>query len=301
MEKITAVVVTYNRLACLKRVIESLRKQSIALYEIIVVNNGSTDGTTEWLELQKDLIVFHQENVGGSGGFYRGIQEALKRKNDWIWCMDDDVYPREKCLVNLLEAAKPGIGILCPQRIQNGKIFVAEVKRLNLSNPFLRLHNSLLTEKEAKGDFPVNISGMVFEGPLIKRDVVEDIGLPTQGLFILYDDTDYSYRAVVAGYKVLYVPSAILDKEYFFQNSTREEMVNKNRWKTWYQIRNHAYFCKHHGKTYAYRLFGGIGLPIHIFIAILANLSFNKKYVPNDLLQVWRMYRKGRKGELGKI
>ena len=76
MEKVIAVVVTYNRLELLQRVVESLKKQSRKLTEILVVNNGSTDGTKEWLDGQEGLTVIHQENVGGSGGFCRGIQEA---------------------------------------------------------------------------------------------------------------------------------------------------------------------------------------------------------------------------------
>ena len=93
MKKITAVVVTYNRKELLRRCVEHLRGQTRALDNIIVVNNGSTDGTKVWLDEQTDLDVIHQENVGGSGGFYRGIQYAYEKGYDWIWCMDDDVYP----------------------------------------------------------------------------------------------------------------------------------------------------------------------------------------------------------------
>ena len=70
---IIAVVVTYNRRELLKRNIACLRLNT-PVSSIVVVNNGSTDGTGAWLDEQEDLTVIHQENVGGSGGFYRGIQ-----------------------------------------------------------------------------------------------------------------------------------------------------------------------------------------------------------------------------------
>lgn len=299
--KITAVVVTYNRLNCLKKVVSSLKKQTVSLSNIIIIDNGATDGTHEWLDEQEGICVIHQDNVGGSGGFYRGIQEALKTENDWIWCMDDDVYPREDCLENLLEQRSNGVGVLCPQRIQNGRVFVSEFKKLNLSNPFRPLHLEPLKESDITSVNPLEIEGMVFEGPLFKREVIERIGLPTKEMFILYDDTDYSYRAVKAGYKVLYVPTARLDKEFFNQNLTREQFLHKNRWKEWYHIRNTAYFCHHHGTNVFFRLFGEIGLPIHMFFAILCNLPRNKKYEKGDQWSVWKMFIRGHREQLGKM
>ena len=77
---IIAVVVTYNRKELLKRNITCLRANT-PVSSIVVVNNGSTDGTGEWLDDQKDLTVIHQENVGGSGGFYRGHSVCISG-----WC-----------------------------------------------------------------------------------------------------------------------------------------------------------------------------------------------------------------------
>ena len=95
---ITAVVVTFNRRTLLERTVQSLRSQTLPLSRIIVVNNGSTDGTAEWLAGQADLIVITQENVGGSGGFATGIQAAYDAGADRIWCMCDCVLPLPTCL-----------------------------------------------------------------------------------------------------------------------------------------------------------------------------------------------------------
>ena len=125
---IYAVTVTFNRKELLKRTIDCLRKNK-PISKIVVVNNGSTDGTGEWLAKQDDLIVITQENVGGSGGFYTGIEYAYKAGADWIWCMDDDVFPRENCLEKLLEeAGDPSIGILAPRRLMEGEIFCHDFK-----------------------------------------------------------------------------------------------------------------------------------------------------------------------------
>lgn len=82
---ISAVIDTYNRLALLKECVAAVRSQSRSPDEIIVVNNGGTDSTEEWLAEQDDLIVVNQGNSGGSGGYYTGFQTAYDRGYDWIW------------------------------------------------------------------------------------------------------------------------------------------------------------------------------------------------------------------------
>ena len=84
MEKVIAVVVTYNRQALLSECIAALRKQSRPLDAILIINNGSTDGTEAWLTQQPDIIFINQNNAGSSGGFSTGIKWAYENKYAWI-------------------------------------------------------------------------------------------------------------------------------------------------------------------------------------------------------------------------
>ena len=212
--KVIAVVVTYNRLELLKRNIHCLR-QNKPLDSILVVNNGSTDGTGQWLATQPDLHVLTQENVGGSGGFYTGIREAFRQEADWIWCMDDDVFPRPDCLEQLLRhASAPRVGILAPRRLLEGHIFTNDFQQLNLTNPFASMYRRKL-KKQAVNE-PTEICGTAFEGLCISKEAVAKIGFPNKDLFIFCDDTDYCIRAVLSGYKILYIPTALMDKQRFF-------------------------------------------------------------------------------------
>ncbi len=300
MENITAVVVTYNRKELLVRCIEYLRRQTVRLDNIIVVNNDSTDGTKEWLDSQTGLDVIHQENVGGSGGFYRGIEHAYESGYDWIWCMDDDVYPEPDCLEELLKHDDEKTGILCPLHKQEGKTFLSEIKKFNLTNPFKSLHIHELTTEDVKSQDIVGIEGMVFEGPLIKREVVERIGLPNKELFLLYDDSDYSYRTVLAGYRVKLVTKAILNKEKFFSNENRVTQVQKGKWKLYYHIRNTVYFNRKYGKNAWVRNLRPVCVMLQYQGYVLKNLPFNKKYQVSDLLTFYRAYRDGIKGRIGR-
>ena len=297
----TAVVVTYNRKELLIRCIEHLRRQSIKLDNIIVVNNGSTDGTAEWLDSQADLEVIHQENVGGSGGFYRGIQHAYENGYDWIWCMDDDVFPEPDCLEELLKQRDENVGILCPLRKQNGNVFVTEIRRFNLTNPFKSLHVETLRPEDMKDKDFIDIEGIAFEGPIIKREVVERIGLPNKELFLLYDDSDYGYRAVLAGYQIRLVTKAVLNKELFFANDDRVTQVQKGKWKLYYHIRNTVYFNRKYGKNMWVRHLRSLGVLLEYEGYVLKNLPFNQKYRISDMNIFFQAYLDGMKGRLGTL
>src|SRR5947207_1705698 len=104
--RVCAVIVTYNRLGLLKDALAAVRHQSRRPDTIIVVDNGSSDGTGLWLAAQTDAAfhVITQPNLGGSGGFYTGMLAAYETGADWLWCMDDDTIPDRDCLVQILAA-----------------------------------------------------------------------------------------------------------------------------------------------------------------------------------------------------
>ncbi len=297
--KIYAVVVTYNRFELLKRNISCLR-QNKPITQIVVVNNGSTDGTLQWLSEQEDLKVITQDNVGGSGGFYTGIDFAYREGADWIWCMDDDVFPRADCLEHLLlHADKEHIGILAPRRLQEGKIFTHDFLSYNLTNPFKSMYKDRLSKIEVTA--PIEISGTAFEGPFIRRDVVEKIGLPNKELFIFCDDTDYCLRAVLAGFSILYVPTALMDKQLFFSNDTWAERNKKKKWKRFYQVRNSTYLNHHYGKNWAVRTIRSFNGVIGYILVAFFTFAFSKAYDWKDISKLWKAYQDGLHERLGKM
>ena len=101
--KFGAVIVTYNRIEHLRKSIFLYTQQTMKPEYIVVVDNASTDGTDaflkEWLLLDEGVhkeAVFLPENMGGSGGFYTGLEKMLQHEDvDWIWVADDDAYPAQ--------------------------------------------------------------------------------------------------------------------------------------------------------------------------------------------------------------
>ena len=107
--KICVVLVTFNRKRELEKTLGVYEAQTAKPCAIVVVDNHSTDGTAALLadwERQSDsirhVLVSMPENVGGSGGFYAGMEKALTLDCDWIFVSDDDALPRTDTLERLI-------------------------------------------------------------------------------------------------------------------------------------------------------------------------------------------------------
>ena len=289
--KVCAVIVTYNRLSLLIGCIDSLRNQSYPLDSIIVVNNDSTDGTKEWLERQTDIIVINQSNIGGAGGFHTGTKYAYEKGYDWVWLMDDDVEPTPNCLENLFVYNSQDIGIIQPLRIFNGKPVLFESKELNLSDFSVDLHSAFVTLDDIST--PCYVAAIPFEGPLVKREVFTKIGFPNKDYFIFYDDTDFSLRTQIAGYKILLIPTAILQKKIL--PSTEKVSLS---WKKCYDIRNYAFFNRVYGHNWKVRYLRSLKSSYHYIRYCYRN---NNDMSLSISIKILKYTLKGMLKEMGKL
>lgn len=220
--------VTYNSNHFLRRLVEAVSKQTYTVKKVVAVDNASTQ---EHREKNRQLasefpfleIIESSENLGGAGGFEKGITYILNQryKCDWIWIMDDDAFPREDCLEKLLEHRDlDDAGALCPL------IFGVELQKFQLyhhknKNKFLNLDIRAVNSVEEMPEI-VQIETNAFVGPLVKMNVVEAIGVPDGSLFIYGDDTEYMYR-ISRKYKVYLVKSAVINHRDVIQ---KENTVN---------------------------------------------------------------------------
>ena len=97
----SAVVVTYNRLQMLKEVIAALQASETKVDHIIIVDNHSDNDTKNYLESLGDAIEYLrlEDNLGGAGGFNRGVRYFMeKTDDDFVWLMDDDTVPYPETL-----------------------------------------------------------------------------------------------------------------------------------------------------------------------------------------------------------
>ena len=246
METVAAVVVTFNRLNDLKICIDTLRAQTRKLDLIYVINNGSTDGTDEWLATQPDLTVTTQPNLGGAGGFATGIQTAYDGGSTWLYCMDDDCVAAPDALQKLLES--PNLGPC----IKNS-MSVSAKDHSELAFYVDRPNRSYRTVSDmTQYDLVYGVASF-FNGTLIHADVVKTVGTPDVKLFIWGDEVEYMTRTIKNGFPVVTVPASVF---YHPPSFDRNGIPWPGAWKQYYAVRNQRrVFQNVHGDAYGMAVF----------------------------------------------
>ncbi|MFC5494841.1 glycosyltransferase family 2 protein [Nocardioides caricicola] len=204
--RVAAVVVTFNRLGLLQRLVERLTDVP-ELTEVLVVDNASTDGTGEWLAALADDRVRVRtltENRGGAGGFHDGLAWAMERGADLAWLMDDDGLPDEGCLATLLEHRDLDFwGPLVVDEAQPERL----VFPIRLPGGTAVVHR-LADVAAAARDGRIDDIVIPFNGVLVTRELVDRIGLPRAEFFIWGDDHEYRLRAEAAGARIATIVAA---------------------------------------------------------------------------------------------
>lgn len=246
--KIAAIVVTYNRLELLKLSIDALKNQEEQADEIIVINNNSTDGTTEWLTQQTGITVVWQENTGGAGGFYTGLKQAYEKGFDWFWVMDDDTIPYpgalsafKKNINDFSLTTHDKIGFIASKVIwKDGQPHLMNLPHLSTFDQQQRPFNAF----DQFDLFAVNSSSFV--SLLISREALTEVGLPVKEFYIWGDDTEFTNRMVKQGFQGFYSPKSVVlhDTGLNYSANLFTDTPN-NIWKYSYGIRNELFVIRH--------------------------------------------------------
>ncbi len=237
---VAVVVVTFNRADLLARMLDGLAAQTHRPDAVYIVDNASSDHTREvldrWHGGDLPLRVTHSaDNLGGAGGFHLGLRQAYGDGFDRIWLMDDDVVPAPDCLAVLL--AHDEACLMAVREDTSGRLVEKAATRFDLDNPLAIKPKTGMVEttygtREAMPE-RVEIENVAFEGFLVRRDVVQRIGLPDPSYFIFYDDVDYAVRARRAGYRIWAVRDAVLVRQLDF-----DQQHDLGSWKGYFMYRN---------------------------------------------------------------
>ena len=258
---VAVIVVTYNRLNKLKKALEAYEKQCYLPKYIIIVNNASSDGTTEFLNTWKEekssfkkVVLNLSENLGGSGGFYEGQKYVLGLDDvQWVMIADDDAYPEPNYLCGLVEYINENrnenLSVVCGKVLENGKY--VNVHRRFLKTKWQRIfYYSVPQDYFYKDSFELDFVSYV--GVLINITKLLEVGLVEKDFFIWNDDVEHSCRLKKVG-KLICLPKYEIIHDAEASNF-------EFSWKDYYGFRNNICIFKRHFK---------LQMPLVVLISVL--------------------------------
>lgn len=235
--KISIIILNWNGWEDTVECLKSLSKITYSNYEMIVVDNDSTDDSVKHLKkFAKIKLILNKENLGFAGGNNTAMRQILKRgESDFVLLLNDDTVVDKDFLSELVKVAqgekKAGIlGLKIYYYDYQGKknVIQSAGSMVNLYlGKFPRIKDA---NKTREVDF---VTGACL---LIKTEVIKKIGLLDESYFLLFEDMDWCLRAKNAGYSILYVPKSII------WHKVSQSFEKKNIPQTYYYTRNLFWF-----------------------------------------------------------
>jgi GT2 family glycosyltransferase len=216
LESIYVVVLAWNHFEDTRECLQSILASEEVKLKVIVVDNGSTDGTKERLgcEFPQVHIICSARNLGVSGGYNLGIEQAMRSGADYILIANNDISVHPCMVPNLYTqmSQKPSMGIAMPKIFH----YYGDRNRIwaigGYWRPFPPTVKMLAYNAPDKAEY--QIARPIDYAPsccyLIRRSVVEKIGLFDARYFFYFDDWDYSARVTRAGFSIWFIPDAVM-------------------------------------------------------------------------------------------
>ena len=208
--RVVAVVVTWNRRELLRESLAAVEKQTHHPAEIVVVDNASTDGTTDMLRVDyPHLTQLHlDKNTGGAGGFAAGIARALTLDPDLIWLLDDDTVPEPTSAEELVKAWADFPGNARPAVLAS-KVVWTDQRDHPMNTPRTKPGASQVELDAAATVGCTPIRSASFVSIMCDVGAVRERGLPIADYFLWNDDFEYSTR-LIRGRVGLYCPGSVV-------------------------------------------------------------------------------------------
>lgn len=232
--RVSVIVVCTNELYHIRRCLPALLAQVYPSYEVIIVDNVSTDGSRDYVKAlcaqdARLRLIENDANLGYVGANNVGFAHA---QSDILVIVNPDTEPDQHWLTELVRPlAEPEVGLTTSKIVMMHDRGVINTCGNEMNITSLVVCRGLgrpATEYTEQADV-MAVSGAAFA---IRRDVLEQIGGFDPSFFIYYEDTDLSLRARLAGYRCVYVPTSIIAHDYVFKFSPK---------KAFWQERNRLY------------------------------------------------------------
>ncbi|MCC8127664.1 MAG: glycosyltransferase family 2 protein [Clostridiales bacterium] len=206
--KITIIIPNYNGLHFMEPCLRALEAQTCQDFDLLVVDNGSSDGSVEWLKEREIPTVFLETNTGFSGAVNRGIRAS---ETPYVILLNNDTEPEPDYVEELLKAieASPRIFSVSPRMVQ---LYHKEL--IDDAGDMYSLmgwaYQRGVGQETERYNRPCMIFSACAGAAIYRRAVFDEIGLFDEMHFAYLEDMDVGYRAKIAGYYNRYCPDSVV-------------------------------------------------------------------------------------------
>ncbi len=209
--KVFIIILNWNGLGDTLECLDSVEKLEYLAKTVVVVDNGSTDGSPDAIRTQAPsvLLLRNQTNLGYAGGNNVGIRYALEHGADYIWLLNNDTIVRSDSLANLVSVADatPSLGLASPFIYHYD-----EPERLQFAGVIARFADQTFRgiNDPMERESPTDGGGLMLYGTalLAKASAVKTIGYLDERYFAYREDYDYSMRSLEAGFRNIVVSTS---------------------------------------------------------------------------------------------
>lgn len=207
MPGVTAVVPNWNRRDLLERLLEALHRQTVPVAEVVVVDNGSDDGSAEAAAARGARVIRMARNEGFSKAVNRGIREV---RTPWIAVVNNDVEPESDWLKELMQISEDQATWFAAGRV----LSAARPDSIDGAYDALCRGGCACRGGQGRTDGPQwreprRIQFAPFTAAIFRRDLFEKVGLLDEQFESYMEDIEFGLRCALAGIGGAYVPTAV--------------------------------------------------------------------------------------------
>jgi GT2 family glycosyltransferase len=204
---ISIIIVNFNGLRFLDACLSSICHQSYKLYEIIFVDNGSSDGSVDLVRKRYPAAIILEtgKNLGFAGGTNTGIRRST---GEFILTLNNDTILDSHFLEEIKKPMQDDLHVgMCGSKIllPDGRINSTAICIFRSGAAWDRGMGEL---DSGQYDSAEEIFGPSAGAALYRRSMLDEVGLLDEDFFLFMEDVDLAFRARLAGWKCMYVPSA---------------------------------------------------------------------------------------------
>ncbi len=207
MELVSVIVLNCNGKSLLDACLSSLATQTYSPSEVVLVDNGSSDGSPEYVRAQYPWVrlVENGENLGFAGGTNVGIRAA---KGRYILTLNNDAVADRRLIEELVRPmADARVGICAAKMLYpDGRINSAGIC---ISRSGAAWDRGMLEPDRRQYDSAEEVFGACAGAALYRREMLDEIGWFDEDFFLYLEDVDLAFRARLAGWRCMYVPGAV--------------------------------------------------------------------------------------------